>query len=145
MEKMTKEKALAGFGGGIDCSQAVLSHAAPKVGLDEEIGAKLGAAFGGGLWRGETCGCVAGAMMALGLKYGNSKPNQGEVKEKFLAKKAEFEEKFIAEHKTLICNELLNHDISKPGELEKIMEEGLFEKVCAGLVCSTCRILDEML
>lgn len=54
------------------CSQAVLVAFAEKLGLTEEQALKLGGCFGGGMCKGEVCGACTGALMALGLKYGQS-------------------------------------------------------------------------
>lgn len=142
---MTEEKALQGFGAGIDCSQAVLAEAAPQVGLEENAARKLAAAFGGGMWHGQTCGCVTGALMALGMKYGNCEPGDMETKNAFLAKKAEFEKDFAAENGSLICRELLGYDLSTEEGMARIQEEKLLETRCPGLVCSACRHLEALL
>lgn len=133
---LTEEKALAGFGSGIDCSMAVLGEIGPQLGLEKDVCLKVAGAFGGGMWRGDTCGCVTGALMALGLKYEN--------KEELLAKKAQFEEKFSAAYGSCICREMLGYDIGK-GELQKIMDEGYFEKVCCKAAKTACDILAEIM
>jgi Putative redox-active protein (C_GCAxxG_C_C). len=83
--------------------------------------------------------------MAFGLKYGYSEPNETEQKNTLLAKKAEFEQKFAAENKSVVCKEILDYDLSKPEEMAVIMEKNLLFTVCPKIVCSTCKILDEML
>ena len=65
-KNMTEDMAREGFGCGIDCSMAVAGHCADKVGIDESTAVKAMAAFGGGMWHGETCGAVVGALMSLG-------------------------------------------------------------------------------
>ena len=54
------------------CSQAVLAAFAEELGLTEEQALKLGGCFGGGMCKGEVCGACAGALMALGMKFGQS-------------------------------------------------------------------------
>ena len=144
-KNITTEVAKEGFGCGVDCSMAVAGHCSHMLDISETDALKMAAAFGGGMWRGEVCGCVAGALMCLGLKFGNGGPVEPEVKDAFLAKKAAFEEAFIKENGTLICKELLGYDISKPEEMEKIMEENLFMTKCPNFVMSACKIMDEML
>ncbi|MEA4922471.1 MAG: C-GCAxxG-C-C family protein [Eubacteriaceae bacterium] len=143
--KMTEEKALKSFGGGIDCSQVVFGATAEQLGLDEKTARKISAAFGGGMWRGETCGCVTGALMAIGLKYGQSEIGESKTKEKMLAKKAEFERIFAEKNGDLICRKILKYDLSKPEEMKKIQEEKLLETLCPKLACSACRILEKIL
>ena len=83
-KKITKEKVLNMFDDGYDCSQIVLSNVSDKLGITKETALKAAAAFGGGMWHGETCGCVVGALIALGIKYGNCVENDKITKEKCL-------------------------------------------------------------
>ena len=99
-----KEKALEYFERKFHCSQAVLAAFAPECGLTEEQALKLGACFGSGMRKGEVCGACTGALMALGLKYGESKTKSNEICEKFL-------DEFEKENGSYICRELLNCDI----------------------------------
>jgi len=142
---MNKEKAAEYFRGDIDCSQIVLANSAEKVGLDSDTALKLGSAFGGGMWHGETCGCVTGALMAIGAGYGQTEPGDSEGKALLLAKKQQFEERFMEENGSLNCRRLLGYDVSDPDDLAKIVAEDMFYTRCTGYVCSACRILDEIL
>ncbi|MFZ5631777.1 MAG: C-GCAxxG-C-C family protein [Bacillota bacterium] len=66
------ELAVSSFQEGALCSQALFSTCAVKLGLDRETAMKIATPFGGGMARlGETCGAVTGALMVIGLKYGN--------------------------------------------------------------------------
>lgn len=145
IEKVSEEIAVDMFKQGIDCSQIVMGYAAGKVGLDSDVALKISAVFGGGMWCGRTCGCVSGALMALGMKYGYSEPNSMEQKNMLLTKKAEFEQKFAAENKSVVCKEILGYDLSKPEEMNQIMEKNLLFTICPKTVCSACKILDEMI
>jgi len=111
--------------------------------VDEAL--KVASTFGGGMWAGERCGCVTGGLMALGMKYGHTKPGDEETKNALLTKKAGFEKAFSDKNESLICKEILGYDISKPDELQKIMDEGLLQTLCPKLAVSACEILDEML
>lgn len=144
-EEMTIERAMESYAGGIDCSQVVFEYGAEILGLDREIALRVASAFGGGMFRGETCGCVTGALMAIGYAFGQYKPGDEASKQKMMEKKKEFEEEFIACHGSLICREILGYDISKPEELQKAMEEGLMMSLCPKLACTACDILDEIL
>ncbi len=145
IEKVSEEIAADMFKQGIDCSQIVMGYAANKVGMNSDDALKISAAFGGGMWCGRTCGCVSGALMALGMKYGYSEPNSMEQKNTLLTKKAEFEQKFAAENKSVVCKEILGYDLSKPEEMNQIMEQNLLFTICPKAVCSACKILDEMI
>ena len=145
IEKVSEEIVADLFKQEIDCSQIVLGHAANKIGMKSEDALKISSAFGGGMWCGRTCGCVSGALMALGMKYGYSEPNMTEQKNLIIAKRAEFEQKFAAEHGSVVCREILGYDLSKPEEMDQVMEKNLFFTICTKAVCSACKILDEML
>ena len=142
---MNEMKVLQQFKGGIDCSMVVFGAAAPELGLDQETARKIAAGFGGGMGHALTCGCVTGALMALGLKYGNAKAGDRETKQAFLEKKALFEQMFEDENGSLLCKELLELDLTVPEELEKIREKKLMDTLCPKLVCSACKILEELL
>ena len=144
-EKITKEKVLNMFADGYDCSQIVLSNVSDKLGITKESALKAAAAFGGGMWRGETCGCVVGALIALGLKYGTIVPKDNEGKNNLLQKKAEFEQKFCDKCNSCICREILGYDLSVPEEMKTIQEKKLLETKCPEIVCSACEILEKML
>lgn len=143
--EMNEEKALECFGGGLDCSQVVFGYGAEILDYDKDVAQKISAAFGGGMWNGETCGCVTGALMAIGLKYGHCQLGDEETKNAMLEKKVEFEKAFSKQNGSLICKELLGYDLTKEEEMAKIMEEGLLTTKCPKLACCACDILDEIL
>ena len=68
---ITKEDVVKDFTAGIDCSQVVLRECAEKIGLSAEQACKIASPFGGGMFRGDTCGAVSGALLVLGLQYGH--------------------------------------------------------------------------
>lgn len=85
------EKSLELFAQKFHCSQAVLAAFAEELGLNEKQALKLGACFGGGMCNGEVCGACTGALMALGLKFGqceigdvDSKTKTNDITVKFL-------------------------------------------------------------
>ena len=120
-----EQEVLEMFGKGFDCSQIVLSQVSEKLGITREEALKIAACFGGGMWHGETCGCVVGALIALGMKYATTEANDQEKKDKLLELKAQFEEKFCKKNGSCICREILGYDLSVPEEMAKIQEENL--------------------
>lgn len=133
------------FGEGFDCSQIVLANVSDKLGITREEALKIAACFGGGMWHGETCGCVIGALIALGMKYATVKENDHEKKDELLKMKAEFEEKFCKENNSCICKEILGYNLSIPEEMNKIQEKKLLETKCPKVVLSACDILEKMM
>ncbi|MGI6324021.1 MAG: C-GCAxxG-C-C family protein [Bacteroidales bacterium] len=145
MKKVTEDYATQCFQNGIDCSQIVFSYGASQHGFEEKQAMKIAAPFGGGMWYGETCGCVIGALMAIGLQYGNDGFGQVDIKQKLLAKKTEFEARFKEKHNSLICREILGYDLSKEEDMKIIMDKGLFFTLCNKVAVSACEILDDVL
>ena len=133
------------FGEGFDCSQIVLANVSDKLGITREEALKIAACFGGGMWHGETCGCVVGALIALGMKYATVEANDSEKKDALLKLKAQFEEKFCDKNGSCICKEILGYNLSIPEEMEKIQEEKLLETKCPKVVLSACDILEKMM
>ncbi len=63
-----KETAAVRFRDGYSCSQSVFSALAGQWNIDPSVSLRVAAGFGGGLARSaQTCGCVTGGMMAIGL------------------------------------------------------------------------------
>lgn len=146
-EKMTPELAMHYYARGLDCSQVVFGHCARDVGVDETQAVKIGGAFGGGMWRGDTCGCVTGALMALSAVYGHE-ADDPEAKKKLVEKVKEFERRWKAEdiiNGTTICRDIIGFDFSQEGEFEKASKDGVMTRVCPQLAATACRIVDEIL
>ena len=139
------EKAVTYFDNGFCCSQAVFTTFATEYGIEEELALKIATQFGGGARKGEMCGSVAGALMALGLKYGFSDGMAYEEKELAHQKAEEFMERFVEKKGTVVCRELLGHDLSKTGELEICRELGVFKTICPEMVRCAAEIVERML
>ena len=105
------------FENGYMCSQAVFAAFSPNLGLDKQLALKIGACFGSGMRKGEVCGACTGALMVLGLKYGESKEKSNETCEAFL-------DEFKKENGSYICNDLLGCDISTPEGVKSAVEIG---------------------
>lgn len=143
ISKMNAEKALNGFGTGVDCSQAVFGEIATQIGLDGTLAMKIAAAFGGGMWEGETCGAVSGALMAIGLKYGQGENADPDKKNLMLEKCASFKAQFAEKYGSCICREMLGLKI--PEDMEQIMAENKFGTVCCNAVADACEIAASLL
>lgn len=130
---------------GFNCAQIVFSSFSEKLGMDCQLAKKVAACFGGGMSCGEVCGAVTGALMVIGLKYGNYLPHTPEIKKQCAEKNAEFREKFLEEYDSIICRELLGYDISIPEEKEIIKEKGLFENFCSDVITYAIEVLNTIL
>lgn len=126
------------FEEGYVCSQAVFASFSPELGLEKEQALKIGACFGSGMRKGEVCGACTGALMALGLKYGESKEKSNEACVRFL-------EEFENENGSYICNELLGCDIRTKEGVEFAVENNLFKELCPKMVESAAKITKEII
>jgi len=142
------EQAVSCFKEGSLCSQAVFSTFAPKLGLDREIAMKISTPFGGGMARmGEICGAVTGALMVIGLKYGNVSDWRVEDKERENAYRlaTEFVNKFKSRHGSIKCKEILGCDLSTPEGRKLAKEKNLFNTLCPEFVRNAAKIVEEIL
>ena len=139
------KKAVEYFENGFCCSQAVFTTFATEYGISEEMALKIATQFGGGARKGEMCGSVSGALMALGLKYGFSDGTAQEEKELAHQKAEEFMNRFIEKKGTVVCRELLKHDLSRAGELEICRELGIFKTICPEMIRCAAEIAEQML
>ncbi|MHA1912935.1 MAG: C-GCAxxG-C-C family protein [Promethearchaeota archaeon] len=129
------EQALGSFADGLSCSQSILSTFGPQLGLSRELALKIATGFGGGISRlGGVCGAVSGAVMAIGLKYGQSELKDIHTKEETYRITRQFLDEFKEKNGSIICNELLTCDINTPEGRKKAIDEGIFKAVCPQLV-----------
>lgn len=139
------EKANDLFSRKFHCSQAVFATFSEELGLTEEQALKIGACFGSGMRKGEVCGACTGALMALGLKYGqadeedmDSRVKTNEVTDMFL-------DKFKKENGSYMCKELLGCDVSTKEGIAEAIDEKLFTEFCPKMVESATKIVEEMI
>ena len=141
------DSALACFNEGFNCSQAVFSTFAPALDLDRETALKVAATFGGGMVRtGEVCGAVSGALMVVGLRYGQTTAEDKAAKEETYELASHFINRFKARNNGCVkCRELLGHDIGTPEGLNAARDEGLFETLCPNFVRDAAEIVEELI
>lgn len=126
------------FDQGYMCSQAVFAAFSEKYNLSKEQALKIGACFGSGMRKGEVCGACTGALMVLGLKYGENKQKSNEVCEKFL-------DEFKNENGSIICRDLLGCDIGTDEGVKYAKENNLFKDLCPKMVESAAKIVNEII
>jgi C_GCAxxG_C_C family probable redox protein len=143
---MTSEEVLRSFGGGFDCAQTVFRCRAEQLGLDGETACRIASGFGGGMMRGETCGAVIGAYLALGLQYGTGLPGAegAAARARLKEKDAAFCAKFRARYPGFTCRELLGADISTEEGLAEIQKQQLMTTFCPRLVADVLELLEEV-
>ncbi len=139
------ESAVFCFKEGFACSQALVSIYGVPLGLECKNALKISWVFRGGMAHmGETCGAVAGALMVIGLKYGNIEVDDEKAKEMTNKLAREFADKFKALNGSILCRELLGCDISTPEGMKLAKERRLFETACPDFVQSAAEIIEEI-
>ena len=129
------ERALALQKEGFSCAQSVVASLCEKYGVDRVTALRFAGVFGSGIGMStETCGVITGAMMLVGLKYGKKFPEDPDDFDSFGVAQ-EFIQWFKSQHDGKFkCRELLGYDISKEEDLQYILDNNLFEKVCQKMV-----------
>lgn len=127
------------------CSQAVFAAFAEQFGITEKQALQIGACFGGGMSKAEVCGACTGALMVLGMKYGQYDENDTDSRAAESAKASEFLEEFKKRNGSFICREILHCDISTDEGKEYARSNGLYGRYCTEMVRSAAEILTEML
>lgn len=137
------EIALARFRQNFNCAQSVLVAFAPQLGLDDGQALRMASPFGGGVARrGQICGAVTGALMALGLARGADTPAG---KEDAYRLGQVLLQRFESRHGTILCRELLDCDISTPEGRQQARDKGAFTALCPLFVGDAVEVVQEML
>lgn len=140
-----EEKALSYFQDKFHCSQSVLAAYAKEFGLTEEQALKIAYCLNSGMRKGEVCGACTGALLVLGMKYGQCRKDDLAGRTLANQKTVEFMERFKKENGTYICNDLLGCDISTAEGVSYAMEHNCFTDVCPKMVSSAVKILEDII
>lgn len=127
------------------CSQAVLAAFARELGITEEQALKLGACFGSGMCMGEVCGACTGALMALGLKFGQTEVGDTATRLKTNDITVKYLEKFREVNGSYMCKDLLGCDISTAEGKDYARKNNLFTDFCPKMVVSAVKIAEDFL
>ena len=145
-EIITPDQCYENFTSGINCCMTVFGECAAALGFSREDAYKIGSGFGGGMGISGTCGCVTGALMALGLKYGVSGPGQAEKEAEYKEKRKEYYKAFMDKVGTYNCTEILeNLNPADPAEKAMIIEKGLMRSKCAEIAAFAVETLAEIM
>ncbi len=140
------DEAAGRFGEGFSCSQAVLAAYADLGGLDGDRALKLGEGFAAGLCGlGRTCGAVSGAILAIGLVHGRTRPDDAAARDATGLRVRRLAAEFERRHGSLDCPRLLGCDIDTPQKRQAARDSGLFQRVCPPLVRSAAELVERVL
>lgn len=140
-----KEKALEVFEDKFNCAQAVFSSFAKELGVPEEQALKVAICFGAGMRKGEVCGAVSGALMVLGMMYGDSGEDAASSKAISHQKASEFMDRFKSTNGSCVCKEILGCDISTSEGMDYARENKYFNEICPGMVEAAVDILEDII
>ena len=105
--KNKRDTAVEYFSQKMHCSQAVLAAFSEECGILEEQAFKLGSCFGSGMRKGEVCGACTGALMVLGLLYGQSHIGDQDERQRSNRINDLMMERFMKANGSYKCNDLL--------------------------------------
>ena len=142
MENNHKKTAIELFNSGFLCSQSVFASFAKECGITEEQALKTGACFGAGMRKGEVCGALSGALMVLGMLYGQSDRTRPKERDMANAATEKMMERFADLCGSYRCDELLGYDISTPEGAAAAKADRLFTEFCPQMVEKAVDILD---
>ena len=134
------------FKKGFNCAQIVLLSNCNDFGLNSELAKKIAGGFGGGLARsGDVCGAVTGALMLIGLKYGNYKDDDLVSKDNVNKTGNDYLQMFKNEFGSIKCKDLIKYDLSIEDEAKKARESGIFKTLCPLLVKRSVELVENIL
>jgi C_GCAxxG_C_C family probable redox protein len=138
-----KQKAVAYFKEGYNCSQSVVLAYADVFELDEELAKRISAPFGGGMGRlREVCGAVSGMFMLMGFQYPASDPTDKVAKTVNYAAVQRTANEFKTKFGSIICANLL--DIKRQPQTAEPSDrnaEYYAKRPCAELVAYAAEIV----
>ena len=140
-----KEWALDYFGKKMHCSQAVIAAYADRCGITKEQAFKLGSCFGSGMRKGEVCGACTGALMVLGLMFGQDTIGDTNARERSNMVNDLMMNRFKEVCGSCICNDLLGCDVSTPQGAKYAFDNKLFTEFCPKMVANAVDILEEII
>ena len=143
MDRVTKAVEL--FGQGYMCSQAVFAAFSEDYGVTVKQALQIGACFGSGMNKGEVCGACTGALMALGMRYGQFDLCDVESRAAQKVNAVQFLEEFEKREGSYICRDILGCDLSTEEGRSYAINKGLFKKICPKMVKTAAEITAQML
>lgn len=142
---ITEEEVDRLFKEGFDCSQIVLAAVSDKLGITREHAYAVASCFGIGMAQGETCGAATGAMMAIGIRYGNVKTGDLKTKSEVFAKRDEFIRRFAEMNGKVRCPDLLGRRVDSFDELMLLGATTDVFRNCPKYCVNAVKILEDML
>ncbi|AJA48590.1 C_gcaxxg_c_c family protein [Clostridium pasteurianum DSM 525 = ATCC 6013] len=138
------EQAVWKFSRGVNCAQSVLLTYCNELNLDMNSILKLGNGLDEKLYKSEVCGAVTGAIMVLGLKYGNNTNIDSASEEKVYEMINLFRERFQKMNCSTICKDLIGCNLRQKGMRDYAIQKGVFKDICPKLIKDAIDIIEEL-
>ena len=138
------EMAIAHFHSGFNCAQSVVAVFCEKYGVDKSTALKMCSGLGGGFRFGEICGAASGAVLVIGLKYGQDIAEDKTAKDTCNHKTVEFINLFKTRNRSVACKDILGFNVSNEEEYTQAQKQNLFKTTCTDMVGSTVALLEEL-
>ena len=140
-----KDQAMENFLKGYNCAQSLTLAFADLLPVGEAELMKLSCSFGGGMGRlREVCGSVSGMFMVLGLLYGYSTPETGQIKNDQYARVQELAHRFEEINGSVVCRELLGLSIRHDVPVAEARTEQYYKKrPCREIIGCAAGLLEE--
>ena len=133
------------FSSNFHCSQAVIAAFADECGVTEQQALKMGGCLGSGMRKAEVCGACTGALVVLGLLYGQSEADDLVSRKKANMVNDMMMDRFAQSNGSYLCKDLLHCDISTPEGLQYARDNNLFTEFCPRMVQSAVNILEDII
>jgi C_GCAxxG_C_C family probable redox protein len=95
--------------------------------------------------KGEVCGACTGALMVLGMKYGQFDLSDNESRAKSGSMAVKFLDEFEKRKGSYVCRDILGCDLRTEEGSNYARSNGLFRTLCPEMVRTAAEILTEML
>ena len=140
------EIAVDNYLNGCNCAQAIFTAYCEDFGIDKKLGLKIACSFGGGMGHtGQVCGAVSGALLVLGLIYGqdNTEDKYSKAMNYLIVK--DVMARFRKLNGSINCSDLVQYDLSNDKQLNNARQTGVFVSVCSKYVNDAVKLLNEVI
>ena len=118
-----------------NCAQSTFLALSEQFGLGNDDMVKALTAIPGIAERGETCGAVTGALLALGLVYGRENLSDWQAYRDSLKPTNEFCDRFVSEMGSTMCSDIVALKFGKRLDLRKSEDLAQFQESDATAKC----------
>lgn len=128
-----------------NCAEAALLALCQAWGISSDAVPRIATGFGAGVGRhGLICGALAGAVMAIGLRFGSPDPTEADKRKLITGYVSQLINRFRDSFTDTDCRELIGCDLSTPQGAKKAKEEKVRTQKCRHFVRSTVELATDL-